>query len=58
MLAQDSHHCRMLSVARLSPEAVQQLATHAENANPSVIDSISNFYAQHTTVVKTLGVRR
>lgn len=40
---------------KLSPEAVQQLATHAQNANPSVVDAVSNFYAQHTTLVKTLG---
>jgi hypothetical protein len=40
---------------QLSPEAVQQLATHAQNANPSVVESVSNFYAQHTTLVKTLG---
>jgi hypothetical protein len=40
---------------RLSPEAVQQLAAHAEGANPSVIDSISTFYAQHSGLVKTLG---
>jgi hypothetical protein len=40
---------------KLSPEAVQQLATHAQTANPSVVDAVSNFYAQHTTLVKTLG---
>lgn len=40
---------------KLSPEAVQQLATHAQNANPSVVDAVSNFYAQHTTLVKALG---
>jgi len=40
---------------KLSPETVQQLATHAQNANPSVVDAVSNFYAQHTTLVKTLG---
>jgi hypothetical protein len=40
---------------RISPEAVQQLATHAQTANPSVVDSVSNFYAQHSTLVKTLG---
>jgi hypothetical protein len=34
---------------------VQQLATHAQNANPSVVESVSNFYAQHSTLVKTLG---
>jgi len=40
---------------KLSPEAVQQFATHAQNSNPSVVESVSNFYAQHTTLVKTLG---
>jgi hypothetical protein len=40
---------------KISPEAVQQLATQAHSANPSVVDSVSNFYAQHTTLVKTLG---
>ena len=40
---------------KLSPEAVQQLATHAQNANPSIVESVSNFYSQHTTLVKTLG---
>jgi hypothetical protein len=40
---------------KLSPEVVQQLATHAQSSNPSVVASVSNFYAQHTTLVKTLG---
>ena len=40
---------------KLSPEVVQQLATHAQSSNPSVVESISNFYAQHPTLVKTLG---
>jgi hypothetical protein len=40
---------------KLSPEVVQQLATHAQNSNPSIVDSVSNFYAQHSTLVKTLG---
>ena len=39
----------------VSPEVVQQLAAHAEKANPSIIDSLSSFYAQHGTLVKTLG---
>ena len=40
---------------KVSPEVVQQLAAHAEKANPSIIDSLSSFYAQHGTLVKTLG---
>ena len=37
---------------KLSPEVVQQLATHAQNSNPSIVDSVSNFYAQHTTFLQ------
>ena len=40
---------------KISPEAVQQLAAHAEKADPSIIDSISSFYAQHSSLIKTLG---
>lgn len=40
---------------RVPPEAVQQLATHAEKQNSSVIDSVSSFYSQHPGLVKTLG---
>ena len=41
--------------AQISPEAVQQLATHAEKADPSIIDRASSFYAEHPTLIKTLG---
>lgn len=40
---------------KISPDMVQQMATHAEPANPSIVDSVSDFYAQRTTLVKTLG---
>jgi hypothetical protein len=40
---------------KISPDAVQQLAAHAEKADPSIIDKASSFYAQHPTLVKTLG---
>jgi hypothetical protein len=40
---------------QISPEAVQQLAAHAEKADPSIIDKASAFYAQHPGLVKTLG---
>ena len=39
----------------ISPETVQQLASHAERADPSIVDRASAFYAQHPTLVKTLG---
>jgi|SRR5690348_10262776 len=40
---------------KISSDVVQQLATHAEKADPSSVDSLSTFYAQHTALVKTLG---
>lgn len=39
----------------VSPEVVQQLAAHAEKTDPSIVDKASAFYAQHSTLVKTLG---
>ena len=39
----------------VSPEAVQQLASRAEQADPSIIEKASSFYAQHPTLVKSLG---
>jgi hypothetical protein len=40
---------------QVSPDVVQKLAVHAEKANPSIVDSLSGFYAQHSSLVKTLG---
>jgi hypothetical protein len=39
----------------LKPEVVHELATQAEKANPSIVDTISRFYAQHAALLKTLG---
>lgn len=41
--------------AQVSANDVSQLASHAEQHNPSVVDRLGSFYAQHPTVVKTLG---
>ncbi len=43
------------AAAQVTPEAVEKLAAEAHKQNPSVVDAISNFYAQHPTLVKTLG---
>ena len=40
---------------QVSPEAVQDIAAHAEKQDPSIIDMASNFYAEHPTLVKSLG---
>ena len=40
---------------QVSPQAVTQLAQHAEKQNPSIVDQASQFYAQHPTLVQALG---
>ena len=40
---------------QISPEAVRDLAAEAEKRDPSIIDQFSDFYAQHPTLIKTLG---
>jgi hypothetical protein len=39
----------------ISPDTVQQLASQAEQNDPSIVDKASSYYAQHPTLVKTLG---
>ena len=41
--------------SQLSPEQVQVIADHAQAADPGIIDRMSAFYAQHPTLVKTVG---
>jgi len=40
---------------QVSPEEVKELAARAEEKDPSIIDTFSNFYAEHPTLIKTLG---
>ena len=41
--------------AQLTPEQVQQMADHAQQNSPSIVDHMSDFYAQHSGLIKTLG---
>ena len=41
--------------ARLSPEQVQAVVDHAHQTNPAIADELANFYAQHASLIKTLG---
>lgn len=41
---------------QVPPETVHQLAEKAQQNNPSIIEEASSFYAQHPTLVKSLGV--
>ncbi len=40
---------------RVSPEMVQQAAAQAEKHDPSIIDRVSQIYAQHPALINTLG---
>lgn len=40
---------------QVSPEAIQQLAQHAQSNDPSIVERASSFYAQHPKTVEALG---
>lgn len=41
--------------SHLSPAQVTEIAAHAEQQHAGVIDEVSQFYAQHSGLIKTLG---
>ncbi len=41
--------------SKLTPAQVQDIAQHAEQSNPGIVDKMSSFYAEHPGLVKTLG---
>jgi hypothetical protein len=41
--------------SRVSPDDVGQMAAHAEQQNPSIVDRVGSFYAEHPLLVKSLG---
>ena len=41
--------------ARATPQQVEQIAQQAERENPGIVGQMSEFYAQHPTLVKSLG---
>jgi len=41
--------------AQLSPEQVQETGAHSERAHPGVVGQLGHFYAEHPTLIKTLG---
>jgi hypothetical protein len=40
---------------QIPPEAVQEIAQQAHDNDPSIVDRVSDFYAEHPTLIKTLG---
>jgi hypothetical protein len=51
----EAGHITPEQAAQMTPEQVQQIAEQAEQHNPGVVDQMGNFYAQHPTLVKTIG---
>lgn len=43
------------AAAQIAPAQVEQIAAHAQQNDPSIIDKMGSFYAQHPTLVKTIG---
>lgn len=41
--------------SQLSPAEVTQIAAHAEKTTPGIVDELGQFYAQHSSLIKTLG---
>ena len=41
--------------AQVSPDQVSEIATQAEQVQPGVVDQVSQFYAQHSGLIKVLG---
>jgi len=40
---------------QVSPDVVQQVAQHVEKNDPSIVDRLGSIYAEHPTLIKTLG---
>lgn len=43
------------AASQVNPDVIAEAATHAQKQNPSIVEEAGNFYAQHPTLVKTLG---
>lgn len=41
--------------AQVSPEQVQEIAEKAQQQNPGIVDRMSDFYAEHPTLIKAAG---
>ena len=41
--------------SQVSASDVSAIATHAQQQDPSIVDRLGSFYAEHPTLVKTLG---
>ena len=54
-LVNSSGQVNAQAASQVSPDVIAEVATHAQKQNPSIVETVSGFYAQHPTLVKTLG---
>lgn len=55
LLGGGQHEVTPEQAEQVPPEAVAQIAEQAHQKDPSIIDRVSDFYAAHPTLIKTLG---
>jgi hypothetical protein len=41
--------------SQLSPEQVRDIAAHAEQHNPGIVDQVGSFYGQHPDLIRGIG---
>jgi hypothetical protein len=41
--------------ATVSPTDIEALTNHAQSQDPSIVDRVSTIYAEHPTLIKSLG---
>lgn len=55
MLAPGATQLTPAQASQLTPDQVSAIASHAEQQQPGIIDQMGRFYAEHPTLVKTVG---
>jgi hypothetical protein len=55
MLAPGQTQITPAQASQLSPEQANEIAAHAEQAHPGVVDKVAGFYAEHAGLIKFLG---
>ena len=55
LLQSGSSQVTAAQASSLRPEQVREIAAAAEHQSPNVMDQLGRFYAEHPTLIKTLG---
>ena len=55
MLASGQQQITPGQASQLTPAQVNEIASHAEQTHPGVVDQVGRFYAEHSGLIKMLG---